>query len=147
VECLDLKSLTTSRSRCVKGYSRHNSEATGVESSIAHLSTFEKHRSCISLSRALRTGAQQKGDEACHGFVRPDHAAARSWKMEREYLEAAAYMHDLGYLISHSQHHRHSYYIIRNAELLGFTDREIEIIANVARYHRKVIQAKNTRCS
>lgn len=56
---------------------------------------------------------------------------------EREYLEAAAVLHDIGYHISHSQHHRHSYYLIRHSELLGFTDREIEIIANVARYHRK----------
>lgn len=56
---------------------------------------------------------------------------------EREYLEAAAVLHDIGYHISHAQHHRHSYYLIRHSELLGFTDREIEIIANVARYHRK----------
>ena len=56
---------------------------------------------------------------------------------DREYLEAACLMHDVGYHISHSQHHRHSYYMIRNAELLGFSDREIEIMANVARYHRK----------
>lgn len=56
---------------------------------------------------------------------------------DREYLEAACLLHDIGYHISHTQHHRHSYYIIRNAELLGFSDREIEIIANIARYHRK----------
>lgn len=56
---------------------------------------------------------------------------------EREFLEAASQLHDIGYHISHAQHHRHSYYLIRNAELMGFTDREIEIIANVARYHRK----------
>jgi len=56
---------------------------------------------------------------------------------EREYLEAAALLHDIGYHISHAEHHKHSYYLIRHSELLGFTDREIEIIANVARYHRK----------
>lgn len=56
---------------------------------------------------------------------------------EREYLEAAAILHEIGNFISHSQHHRHSYYLIRNAELLGFTEDEKEIIANVARYHRK----------
>lgn len=62
-----------------------------------------------------------------HGLVHPD----------REYLEAAAILHDIGYHISHSQHHKHSYYLIRHSELMGFTDREIEIIANLARYHRK----------
>ena len=56
---------------------------------------------------------------------------------EREYLEAAALLHDIGYYISHTSHHKHSYYLIRNSEMLGFNDKEIEIIANVARYHRK----------
>jgi exopolyphosphatase/guanosine-5'-triphosphate,3'-diphosphate pyrophosphatase len=56
---------------------------------------------------------------------------------EREYLEAAAVLHEIGSFVSHSQHHRHSYYLIRNSELLGFTENEKEIIANIARYHRK----------
>ncbi|MCB0722357.1 MAG: Ppx/GppA family phosphatase [Ignavibacteriae bacterium] len=56
---------------------------------------------------------------------------------EKEYLEAASILHDIGYHISHSKHHKHSYYLIRNAEMLGFNDREIEIISNIARYHRK----------
>ncbi|MEI6052960.1 MAG: Ppx/GppA phosphatase family protein [Opitutaceae bacterium] len=56
---------------------------------------------------------------------------------ERVYLEAAALLHEVGLFISHTQHHRHSYYLIRNAELLGFTENEKEIVANVARYHRK----------
>lgn len=56
---------------------------------------------------------------------------------EREYLEAAAILHEAGTFVSHSSHHRHSYYLIRNTEMLGFTENEKEIIANVARYHRK----------
>ncbi len=56
---------------------------------------------------------------------------------EREYLEAATILHEVGGFVSHSQHHRHSYYIIRNAEMLGFTENEKEIVANIARYHRK----------
>lgn len=56
----------------------------------------------------------------------------------REYLEAAALLANVGLVISHSKHHLHSYYVIRNSErLVGFTDAEIEIIAQVARYHRK----------
>lgn len=55
----------------------------------------------------------------------------------REYIEAAALLHDIGYHISHTQHHRHSLYMIQNSELLGFNENEIRIIANVARYHRK----------
>ena len=56
---------------------------------------------------------------------------------DEECLEAACLLHDIGYYISHSQHHKHSYYVIRNSELLGFNEAEIELIANIARYHRK----------
>jgi exopolyphosphatase/guanosine-5'-triphosphate,3'-diphosphate pyrophosphatase len=56
----------------------------------------------------------------------------------REVLEAAALLANVGLFVSHAGHHKHSYYVIRNSELLtGFTDREIELIAQVARYHRK----------
>jgi exopolyphosphatase/guanosine-5'-triphosphate,3'-diphosphate pyrophosphatase len=55
-----------------------------------------------------------------------------------EYLEAAGLLCNVGLFLSHERHHLHSYYIIRNSELLtGFTDHEIELIAQVARYHRK----------
>lgn len=56
---------------------------------------------------------------------------------DRELLEYAAYLHDIGYYISHSKHHKHALYIIRNSTLKGFREEEIEIIANVARYHRR----------
>ena len=56
---------------------------------------------------------------------------------EKELLWAAAILHNCGIYISHSSHHKHSYYLIRNAELLGFTELELELIANIARYHRK----------
>jgi len=56
----------------------------------------------------------------------------------REVLEAAALLANVGLFVSHAGHHKHSYYVIRNSEMLtGFNDREIELIAQVARYHRK----------
>ena len=54
-----------------------------------------------------------------------------------DYLEAAALLANVGLVVSHSRHHLHSYYVIRNSDLVGLADREIEIIAQVARYHRK----------
>ena len=57
--------------------------------------------------------------------------------LEREYLWAAAMLHNSGHYVSHSAHHKHSYYLIRNGGLLGFTETEVEVIANIARYHRK----------
>ena len=56
---------------------------------------------------------------------------------ERELLEYAAFLHDIGSLISFNNHHSHSYYIIRNSDLLGFEPREILAMANIARFHRK----------
>jgi len=58
-------------------------------------------------------------------------------KLESELLEYAAITHDIGAFLSHSNHHRHAYYLIRNYDLLGFNDTEIDIIANVALYHHK----------
>ena len=61
---------------------------------------------------------------------------------ERRLLEAAALLHDVGYFINYSSHHKHSYHLIRHADLFGFTPRERELIANVARYHRKSMPKK-----
>jgi len=56
----------------------------------------------------------------------------------RELLEAGALLANVGLSVSHSEHHKHSYYVVRHSDrLTGFTDHEIELIALVARYHRK----------
>ncbi|MBI1760774.1 MAG: Ppx/GppA family phosphatase [Acidobacteria bacterium] len=57
----------------------------------------------------------------------------------RRLLMAAAVLHDIGYLVSHTDHHKHSAYLIDNSELTGFTASEVAIIANVARYHRSTL--------
>jgi exopolyphosphatase/guanosine-5'-triphosphate,3'-diphosphate pyrophosphatase len=57
----------------------------------------------------------------------------------RELLEYAGMLHDSGFFVSHTDHQQHSYYLIRHSELLGFNDREIEIMANLALYHRKSV--------
>jgi exopolyphosphatase/guanosine-5'-triphosphate,3'-diphosphate pyrophosphatase len=56
---------------------------------------------------------------------------------EREWLEYAAILHDVGVHISYESHHKHSYYLIKNGDLRGFEPEEIETIALVARYHRQ----------
>jgi exopolyphosphatase/guanosine-5'-triphosphate,3'-diphosphate pyrophosphatase len=55
---------------------------------------------------------------------------------DRRLLEAAARMQDVGYLISYEGHHKHSYHLILHSRLQAFLPEELEIIANVARYHR-----------
>ncbi|MDT0642987.1 Ppx/GppA phosphatase family protein [Zunongwangia sp. F363] len=61
---------------------------------------------------------------------------------DRELLEYASLMHDIGYYISYRKHHKHALYLIRNSDLLGFKEDEINIMANVARYHRRSVPAK-----
>ena len=56
---------------------------------------------------------------------------------ERELLEYATFLHDIGSFISYANHHAHSYYMIKNSELLGFDQKEITFMANIARFHRK----------
>lgn len=58
---------------------------------------------------------------------------------ERTWLEYAAMLHDAGYLINARQHHKHTYYLIKHSDLAGFSADEIEIIANIARYHRRAL--------
>ena len=56
---------------------------------------------------------------------------------EREWLEYASILHDVGVHISYASHHKHSYYLIKNGDLRGFEPDEIDTIALVARYHRR----------
>ena len=56
---------------------------------------------------------------------------------ERVFLEAAAIMHEIGIYVSPRGFHKHSCYLIRNSEIFGFTQSEISVVANIARYHRR----------
>jgi exopolyphosphatase/guanosine-5'-triphosphate,3'-diphosphate pyrophosphatase len=56
---------------------------------------------------------------------------------ERELIEYAALLHDIGWHIGRNGHHKHSMYLIQNGDLRNFSADEIAIVANIARYHRK----------
>jgi exopolyphosphatase/guanosine-5'-triphosphate,3'-diphosphate pyrophosphatase len=56
---------------------------------------------------------------------------------DREILVAAAILHDVGQRIAYKRHHKHSYYLISESELPGLDLDEVELVANVARYHRR----------
>ena len=65
-----------------------------------------------------------------------------------ELLEAAGFLANVGLIVSHDRHHLHSYYVIRKPDALaGFTDEEVELIAQTARYHRKSAPKAATRSS
>lgn len=58
-------------------------------------------------------------------------AASRPW------LEAAALLHDVGHALNHQRHHKHTHYLILNADLPGLSDRERRLVACIARFHRR----------
>ena len=116
--------------------------------------TSAQHRSDIARVDTIPTSAAARRSssaercnwEAAHsqqrrqpraGAVRPDDRRARHGDREREWLEFASLLHDIGNHISYERHHRHSYYLIKNGDLRGFEPEEIEVIALVARYHRR----------
>lgn len=67
-------------------------------------------------------------------------AVATEWRLDaraREWLAWAAYVHELGLAVSHSQHHRHAWYILRHSDLGGFNTMEQQILAAIVRNHRR----------
>lgn len=56
---------------------------------------------------------------------------------ERELLWAACELHDIGMTIDYDDHHRHSRYLVMNAGLPGFSPREVALVGQAVRYHRK----------
>jgi exopolyphosphatase/guanosine-5'-triphosphate,3'-diphosphate pyrophosphatase len=58
-------------------------------------------------------------------------------------LDAAAHLHDIGHFISDTRHHKHSYYIVLNSDMPGFTEQEREVVANLCRYHRKAMPTQD----
>ncbi len=64
---------------------------------------------------------------------------------ERRLLEDAALIHDVGKHLGFERHEHHGYYMIRNADLRGFTDEEVELMALITRYHRKAMPKRRHR--
>ncbi len=97
------------------------------------------------LTAAVNLGRRFQFDEA-HGV----HVAALAGMLfdelrdlhglgpsARRWLLAAGVLHDVGQFVSYKRHHKHSLYLIANSELAGYAPREMDIVATVARYHRK----------
>lgn len=91
---------------------------------------FQKVSPVVESSHAVKTSLMLFDGLAA---LRPDLFS----KEDRFLLECGARLHNVGMAISHNAHHKHGYYIIRNSDLLGFTPTEVEIMAQIARYHRK----------
>jgi exopolyphosphatase/guanosine-5'-triphosphate,3'-diphosphate pyrophosphatase len=96
------------------------------------------------IASAVNLGRKYHYDEAHHRHVADlclviFDALAREHGMnrrERMMLEAAAVLHDIGMYIRGSGHQKHGQYIVANSEIFGLHRDELDIIANVIRYHR-----------
>lgn len=100
-----------------------------------------RRRSVLSLARRCRAPEVHSLHVASLALRLFDHTKRLHGlgDVERAWLEYAAMLHDAGYLINARQHHKHTYYLIKHSDLAGFSAEEIEIIANVARYHRRAL--------
>jgi exopolyphosphatase/guanosine-5'-triphosphate,3'-diphosphate pyrophosphatase len=96
--------------------------------------------------RSVRDAAARYGQDDAHGEQVSRLALAlfdgtrrlhRLGDEERELLHLAALLHDVGQHVEYRRHHRHSWYLVKNAELQGFEPDEIEVLACLCRYHRR----------
>lgn len=101
----------------------------------------QRRRSVVSLMRRSQLGsfeghAQHVSRLALDLFrgLRPLHGLPNA---DGELLEFAALLHDIGFYIAGSKHHKHGQYLIENVGLAGFSPDEISLMAQTVRYHRK----------
>jgi exopolyphosphatase/guanosine-5'-triphosphate,3'-diphosphate pyrophosphatase len=107
--------------------------------SLHHLSDLRR-RSVLNLAGAMDEDRAHSAQVAHLALELFDATSARHGLGDpaRELLEAGALLCNVGMFLSHAQHHKHGYYVIRSTDrLTGFTNHEVELIALVARYHRK----------
>jgi exopolyphosphatase/guanosine-5'-triphosphate,3'-diphosphate pyrophosphatase len=112
--------------------------ARGVGRELSHLSREQR--------RVVEQAAQHYGVSLQHArkVAELSHVLFESLQTLHELpphygklLEAAAYLHDIGHYVSDMRHHKHSYYLVENSDMPGFTDPERQLIAHLCRYHRK----------
>lgn len=138
LEFLDIKEVTLSTFALREGIVIDAIEKRNTIEKYQHLSDLrfktvqnvcKKYNVCMTHASHIR--------KICVEIFNDLHPLHNLGYKELELLEAAAYLHDVGFHISHDSHHKHSYYIIKNCMMPGFTNNETEVIANIARYHRK----------
>ena len=125
--------------RCAKGSCSTTSRATARRSRRPIAIPTSGAAACSSSPTAATTGRSTRStSRACRSRLFDQTRAIHGLTdREREWLEYAAILHDIGVLISYEGHHKHSYYLVKNGDLRGFEPEEIETIALVARYHRQ----------
>ena len=140
-KALQIESLVVSTGALREGLllDRFNRRDRSRDDGLHHLSDLRRS-SVLALARSYHEDlihAEHATDLALELFDETQ-AAHGLTVADSELLEAAGLLHNIGRFVATSSHHKHSYYLIRNSErLAGFTEGELELIALVARYHRK----------
>jgi exopolyphosphatase/guanosine-5'-triphosphate,3'-diphosphate pyrophosphatase len=97
-------------------------------------------RSVLQLGRACRFNEEHARQTASLALQLFDSAADAGLHelgdRERELLEYAAYLHHIGSFLTYSGYQRHSRYLVRNAEMLGFDDYENAFMSLIVLHHR-----------
>jgi exopolyphosphatase/guanosine-5'-triphosphate,3'-diphosphate pyrophosphatase len=98
-----------------------------------------RRRSVVSLAERCQWPEKHARKVAELALALFDGTAARHGlgASERALLEYAALLHGIGHHISYLGNHKHTYYLIKNGGLRGFTPTEVEVLASVARFHRR----------
>ncbi|HWQ55213.1 MAG TPA: Ppx/GppA phosphatase family protein [Bryobacteraceae bacterium] len=114
--------------------------ARGVGGELSGLSP-EQRKEVENLARkyGVALAHARKVAELAHSLfdsLHPLHGLAPGYG---KLLQASAFLHDIGHYVNDAGHHKHSYYLVANSDLSGFTARERELIANLCRYHRKAM--------
>lgn len=118
---------------------RHGCAPFGESLSVRAQSVLRLGRTCHFDETHARTTARLTLELFDSALVAGLHRLG-SW--ERELLEYAALLHHIGAFLTYNNYQAHTYYLIRNANLLGFDQTEIAIIATTALYHRKAAPRK-----
>ena len=140
-KALDITSMVVSKGALREGLllDRFNRRDRSRDDGLHHLSDLRRS-SVLALARSYHEDlihAEHATDLALELFDETQQAHGLTIA-DSELLEAAGLLHNVGRFVANSSHHKHSYYLIRHSErLAGFTAAELELIALVARYHRK----------
>ena len=147
-----------SRAQCRGDHAVRSRAARGTGARLHPAST--ARRSPASIGIPTSAAARRSSSASAATGKRPTPSRSRGWRSpcstgrsactasaigEREWLEYASLLHDIGNHISYERHNRHSYYLIKNGDLRGFEPEEIEVMALLARYHRRGLPAE-VRC-
>ncbi len=83
---------------------------------------------------ALHAGAVARLSARLFDLLAPEHGMT---PRDRLLLEVAALLHDIGLFVSLRGHHKHSMYLLQASEIFGLTRDDMQIVGNLARYHRR----------